>query len=184
MKKSKSVIVILLILIVIIVSTIVIIVLPKKEDNITDQTESKYTMSELEEVDEIIPDFKIDIVGAYEGTINPSILKEREKKAYKFSTNIVESDSNVSSSYVGFKLSDVLDALDIYEYSSLEFRNVDSYASKVREVDDKLFLVFKKNDKNIDVTLLRVDRNYDKSIENITDLYIFNDYENTLDDNR
>lgn len=183
MKKKTDVVVYFLIFVVIAMVISGLVIFSKRDLGKKEKLDLQANeIANIEESSKEIPDFKIDIVGDYEGEINGDLLKEKEVKIYEFDAGIDRGKTVETSKYVGIKLADLLEAIDVYEYSSLEFSNSEPYASVIKEVNDKSFIVFMKNDKSTDISLLLVDKPYTKSVENVVKLFITNDY-STVDEN-
>lgn len=177
--KSNSVLTLLVLIAAIIAIVLGILVLirqPKKEINSENKlTLEKYETTDLKEVDSKPSDFKIEIAGAYEGEITFEVLSSLEVKTYEFSAGILKDNKVVTNKYVGYKLSDIFGAMDIVLYTSLEFKDSEGYAVTMKDVTDNCYIVFKENDKDISPLMLVTNKPYEKSLENVKDLYIFSD---------
>ena len=176
MKKIKKLVSSILLVLIISSLFVVVIVVPKRVLNFKEKLDA-HEISNLEESSKDIPDFIIEVIGVYEGEIDKAFADERGIKLYEFDAGIVKEKGEVETAkYLGVKLYDLLYESEVYEYSSLEFKGKDNYASLLKEVDDKTFIIFEKNDKEIDLTLLCVDKDYSDSVEEVSKLLIKNDY--------
>ncbi len=180
-KKDNKIIkylVSILSLIAIIVGILVLFKYTDKSSKTTDELAlEKYEVSELKETSTKVADFKIEIDGAYEGEITPEILSSYDVHTYEFYAGILKNGKVVTSKYEGYKLVDIFGAMDIAEYDSLEFSDSQNYTVNMKSVTDDAYIVFKENDEEISPLLLITNKPYDKSLEMVVKLHIYNDIE-------
>lgn len=175
-KKTEAIVYILIIFIIALIISGIIVFAKRNEPKKENIALEAYEIANVEEVSKDIPEFKVEIIGDYEGLLDNNILKEKNIKMYQFDAGISNGNQTQTAKYTGFKLADILDAIDIYEYSSLEFKSDEDYSSVVNEANDKSFIVFMKNEKEIDISLLLVDKPYYKSVQNVTRIFVGNDH--------
>lgn len=171
-----KILVLIAIIIAVIVGILLILKYTKKDVGQDNKlTLEKYEVSELKEIDIDVPSFKISIEGAYQGEITPEILSDFKVPIYEFSAGILKENKVVTTKYVGYKLVDIVGAMDIVEYSSLEFKDADEYARVMKRVSDNEYIIFMEEEKNIEPLLLIVDKPYDRSLEAVKKLQIYNE---------
>lgn len=132
-----------------------------------------HEISDIEKVSIDIPYFTIVVKGLYEGTITNSDLKEKNIQVYDFNAGVFNGWSVNTNKYTGVKLNDVLNAMNINDFSEIEFQapgNL-SVSYEKNEISTNTYLIFYRDGEFIRsdeyISLLAVDYDYRYSLENI-----------------
>lgn len=131
-------------------------------------------VANITKVDIDIPEFIIAYNGLYNGLLTNINLKEKSIPIYEFDATVYNGWENVTNHYVGVKLKDVLESLNITDYSKIEFEGAGQVkvVYELREISDKTFLMFYRDGEELNkrepaVNLLAVDHDYRFSIQSI-----------------
>lgn len=179
MKDRKLIFLIGVVIIVVAVITGLMVFRTKVEDK--PRTELKFKeIANLKEIQEKLPDFKIDIVGDYLGVLDRNLLEAHGIKVYEFDAGIDNGWDIVTDHYIGVKMSDVIDIM-IQDASYLRIgffsRMPRSVIFTKKEMTENMYLVFSRNGKPIRsdgmLSLLVVDYEYKYSLEDVNKIQIW-----------
>lgn len=180
-----------IIVVILIVVGIVFFVLGKKGNNdIGKGNDLKaYEIANLKEYDGTIPAFEFTISGAFQSKLTDAEIKKMNIKLYEFDANIDTGWNVVKNKYVGIKVKDLLEETKIYESTSHELTfegdNRTSITYDLSKITEKMFIVFLRDDKNINdkqpVMLLNVGENYSYSIDQLVNIYVAHNIDNDVD---
>lgn len=176
--KNKFNILWIIIILVIVAAIIGFIVFRTKKGNSLDVPTG--TIENLTESSKEIPSFTVLIDGLYYGVLTTEVLKEENVKVYEFDAGIDIGWGTISSHYIGVKLKDALDALQIANFDQIEFAAEGriSVTYVTEELTDDMYLVFYRDGELINetqpVNLLSVNYPYRYSVEAVTDMYFAN----------
>lgn len=171
-----------IIVVILIVVGIVFFVLGKKDNNeIGKNSDLKaYEITNLKEYNKEIPSFEFTITGAFESKLTDAEIKKMDLKLYEFDANIDTGWNVVKNKYVGIKVKDLLEETKIYESTSHELTfegdNRTSITYDLSKITEKMFIVFLRDEKNINskqsVMLLNVGENYSYSLDQLVNIYV------------
>lgn len=179
MKDRKLIFLIGVVIIVVAVITGLMVFRTKVEDK--PRTELKFKeIANLKEIQEGLPDFKIDIVGDYLGVLDRNLLEAHGIKVYEFDAGIDNGWDIVTDHYIGVKMDDVVDIM-IQDASYLRIgffsRMPRSVIFTKKEMTENTYLVFSRNGKPIRsdgmLSLLVVDYEYKYSLEDVNKIQIW-----------
>ncbi len=190
---STKAIIGLIFIVVIVIGTIVFVFGKKDNNEIGKGNDLKaYEISNLQEFKGDLPSFKFTITGAFQSSLTDSEIKNMDLKVYEFDANIDTGWNVVKNKYVGIKVKDLLEETKIYESKSHEMTfegdNRTAITYDLSKVTEKMFIVFLKDNKNIDdkqsVMLLNVGENYSYSLTQLVNIYVAHNIDNdvTIDD--
>lgn len=181
MKKEKILKILFAIVSIVIVVGIIVAVNMKKDDTSKSTAKNDLKFKEvanMKESEKELPDFKIDIKGAYEGILDKELLTSGGIKVYEFDAAMDNGWDIVTNHYAGVKFLDVVEImLQDAPYTRLEIQS-SKYRAKVFEevdIDENMYLVFERDGKPIrkagTLTMLNTDYRYAYSIEEVAMLY-------------
>lgn len=129
----------------------------------------------VNEYDGDIPNFAFEINGLYSAKITNEFLENNSIPKYEFDAGISDSFGAHTNKYVGVKLSDFIQALNLKEYYGIEIYNNRKKVIYLNfEVDNGMYyLIFLKDGKPIKdnfVSFLAVNHDYAYSLDNV--LYV------------
>lgn len=132
-----------------------------------------HEISDVEKVNTDIPNFTIIVKGLYEGTITHLDLKEKNTQVYDFNAGVFNGWTVNTNKYTGVKLNDVLNAMNITDFSEIEFQAPGdlSVTYEKNEITNNTYLIFYRDGEFIRndeyISLLAVDYDYRYSLENV-----------------
>lgn len=133
-------------------------------------------ISGMKETDIEIPTFTLVVRGLYDGTITNLDLEDKNVPVYEFDAGVATSYGVFTDTYVGVRLSDVLNAMNITEYSEVNFYDPNSITVNYNkeEIMEDTFIVFYRNGERITedgpANLLALRFNYAYSVEDLVKL--------------
>lgn len=182
MKKNKIIYIIIALLFLIILSLFMIktfIIDRSENDSKKGIVLEAGVVENIEEFSGDLPEFSFKIEGAYIGEIDKEIISSYEIPVYEFDAGIDSGFRTETNHYLGVRLGEFLEKQSITNYRDLIINSLDGYKRVYRqdEIDDYMFLIFKRDGKIINddnpVVLLVVDEEYNKySLEKLTSITI------------
>ena len=130
-------------------------------------------ISQMEETNIEIPSFTIVVRGLYDGTITNLDLEEKDVPVYEFDAGVSTSFGVFTNTYVGVRLSDVLEAMELTDFSEINFYDPNSVTVNYtrEEVLEDTYIVFYRNGERITedgpANLLSLRFNYTYSVEDL-----------------
>lgn len=105
-------------------------------------------INEISETSYTIPSFNAKIYGSYNYNINKDTLSDL--KIYSFKATIQTGDKYETSNYIGVRVLDVFNKLNITEFKSVEFNSaIGSVIIDKADLTENEFFVFKINDEEM-----------------------------------
>lgn len=181
MKNNKIVLLIIATILIIVVAIGMVIFYTKKNEKTDNELNLKFKeVANLKKISTELPDFEIEIDGAYVGILDKNLLLSNDIEVYEFDAGIDNGWDIVTNHYTGVKLSDVLDIM----LQDASFTRVGFFSKMPRyemftkgQLTDNIFLVFQRDGKPIRtdgyMTLLAVDYKYKYSIEDVEKIYFW-----------
>lgn len=190
MKKNKKIFILITIFILVIVIISLIYIGTNKKINNLD----KGTIANLKPISSKFPEFTIilDKQGESNGMdLTEITLKDKAIQNYEFEAGIYNGWETKTDRYRGSRLKDIIEKIEVGEYTGLTFytNNKQSVTYKKEDITENVFLIYKRNGKDIRqneknaITLLRVDKDYNYSLENIFGIIFLNEKNEVIDEN-
>ena len=108
MKNNKIVILIIATVLIIVVAIGMVIFYTKKNEKTDNELNLKFKeVANLKKISTELPDFEIEIDGAYVGILDKNLLLSNDIEVYEFDAGIDNGWDIVTNHYIGVKLSDV-----------------------------------------------------------------------------